>query len=135
MIPIVEIIRLEENFQYGTFGKMRINKEVFCETLEPPDKENVQSISSIPAQQYLCKRIISPKYSECFEIQNVPGRSHVLFHAGNVVAHTKGCVILGQYVGKLKENRAVLNSGNTFKEFMKRLEGYNEFHLTIKEMY
>jgi hypothetical protein len=135
MKPVVEILRIEENFQYGTFGVMRINKEVFCVTLEPPDKENVQDISSIPAQQYLCKRIISPKYSECFEIQNVPGRSHVLFHAGNVIEHTKGCVILAEHYGKLYENRAILNSGNTFKKFMKLLAVHDVFHLTVIEVY
>lgn len=135
MIPIIEIIRLEENFRYGTFGVMKINKEVFCVTLEPRDEENVQSISSIPAQQYLCKRIISPKYSECFEIQNVPGRTHILIHAGNVVEHTEGCVIVAEHYGKLQENRAVLNSGNTYKKFMALLEGHDELHLTLKEVY
>ena len=135
MKPIGEIIRLEENFKYGTFGVMKLNKEVFCVTLEPPDIENTKNISSIPAQQYLCRRIISPKYSECFEIQDIPNRDHVLFHAGNVVEHTKGCVILAEHYGKLQENRAILNSGNTFKKFMKLMEGYNEFHLTIREVY
>jgi hypothetical protein len=135
MRPIVEIIRLEESFRYGTFGVMKINKEVFCVTLEPPDIENTKNISSIPVQQYLCRRIISPKYGECFEIQNVPDRDHCLFHAGNVVEHTEGCVIVAEHYGKLQEMRAVLNSGNTHKKFMKRLEGHNEFHLTIREVY
>jgi len=135
MLPIVEIIRLEEDFQYGTFGKMRINKQVFCETLEPADNENAQNISSIPAQQYICKRIDSPKYSDTFEITNVPERSHVLFHPGNTRSHTRGCVMLGQYVGKLKELRAVINSGDTFKQFMAIMTGYDEFHLTIHEYY
>ncbi len=135
MKPIVEIIRLEENFKYGTFGYMKINKEAFCMTLERPDIENKPFVSSIPAQQYICKRIISPKYSECFEIQNVPDRDHCLFHPGNIVAHTEGCVIIAQHQGRLKENRAVLNSGNTYKKFMKVMEGHNEFHLTITEVY
>lgn len=135
MKPIVELIRLEENFQYGTFGVLKINKEVFCVTLENPDIENKQFVSSVPAQQYLCKRIMSPKYGECFEIQNVPDRDHCLLHPGNIVEHTEGCVIVASHYGKLKENRAVLNSGNTYKKFMERLEGYHEFHLTIIEVY
>ena len=135
MKPIIEIIRLEENFRYGTFGALKTNKEVFGVTLEPPDLENKPHVSSIPAQQYLCKRIMSPKYGECFEIQNVPGRSHVLFHPGNIVEHTEGCIIIAEHFGKLQENRAVLNSGKTYKEFMARLEDYDEFHLTINEVY
>lgn len=135
MRPIVEIIRMEESFKYGTFGVMKINKEVFCVTLEPPDIENTKNVSSIPAQQYLCKRIVSPKYGECFEIQDVPDRTVVLFHPGNIVDHTEGCIITAEHYGKLHGNRAVLNSGNTFKKFMARLDGYNEFHLTISELY
>jgi len=37
MLPIVELIRLEENFQYGTFGVIKINKQVFCICLEPAE--------------------------------------------------------------------------------------------------
>lgn len=131
---IVELIRLEEN-HYGTFGVLKINKEVFCCTLEPPDLLNVRNISSIPAQQYICERHRSSKYGNTFKVTNVPGRSSVLIHAGNIVKHTKGCIILGQYFGKLKENRAVLNSGKTFKCFMTMMDGVGKFHLTIREVY
>jgi len=135
MMPIVEIIRLEENFQFGTFGALRIQKKVFCSTLEPPDVENVRNISSIPEQQYMCERHISPKFHETFLIKDVPMRDKVLFHAGNVVEHTKGCVILGRTWGVLEGNRAVLNSGNTFKAFMKVMKDHQQFHLTIIEVF
>lgn len=132
---IAELIRLEENFEYGTFGVLKLNKRVFCVTLELPDKQNQSNISSIPAQQYQCQKKNSPNFGETYEILNVPGRFNVLFHAGNVVDHTKGCIILGQYFGKLKGNRAVLNSGTTFKRFMQLLQGEHGFHLTVKEVY
>lgn len=135
LIPVVEILRLEENFTYGTFGSMRINKEVFCVTLERPDILNKPFVSSIPAQQYLCERTISPKFGETFEITNVPDRDHVLLHAANLMVELEGCIALAQYVDKLKGDRAILNSGNTFKKFMAIMEGYNKFHLTIKEIY
>lgn len=134
-MKIVELIRLEENAEYGTFGILKIDKRVFCCTLEPPDNENAQNISSIPAQQYICKCYQSPKYDNTFEITSVPGRTSVLFHAGNVVAHTHGCILLGQCFGKLGDRRAVLNSGNTFKSFMNIMQGEAQFHLTIKEEY
>ena len=134
MKPILELIRLETSSK-GTFGVLKINKEIFCNTLEPPDKDNAKNISSIPAQQYDVARIMSPKYGETFQIIDIPDRDQVLFHAGNIVDHTKGCVILGQYIGKLKGDRAVLNSGNTFKEFMELMEGYNILHLTITEVF
>jgi len=132
---IVELIRLEENFLYGTFGTLKINKKVFCVTLEPPDIENAKNVSSIPAQQYKCLRTNSPKYGVTFKVINVPYRDNVLFHGGNLKEHTKGCILLGQYWSKLQGDRAVLNSGNTFKKFLTELKGTNEFHLTIKEEY
>jgi len=135
MIPIVRIIRLEESFEYGTFGVLIFNTETFCWTLEPSDELNQKNISSIPAQQYLCNRVVSPTFGETFRIANVPLRDHVLFHKGNEVDDTEGCIIVAQTQGKLRGNRAILNSGNTFKAFMKRLEGYQQFHLTIKEVY
>lgn len=135
MRPIIEIIRVEENQEHGTFGVLRIQKEVFCVTLEPADRLNATGISSIPAQQYTIRRHQSPRFGETFQVMDVPGREAVLFHAGNVAGHTQGCIILGQYFGKLKEDRAVLNSGATFAFFMAALAGYDEAHLTIKEDY
>lgn len=134
-IPIVELIRLEENFKYGTFGVLKINKQVFCVTLEPPDQENQPNISSIPAQQYICQRVDTPKHGITFEVMNVPGRTSVLFHSGCIVDHTEGCILTAEHYGKLKGDRAVLNSGNTFKLFMAEMEGVEAFHLTIIETY
>lgn len=134
MIPIVEIIRLEETGQ-GTFGVLRLQKEIFCVTLEPPDYENARDISCIPAQQYECVFVNSPRFGETYQVMDVPGRDYVLFHAGNVVENTKGCILLAQHFGKLKGKRAVLNSGATFIEFMNRLAGYEVFKLTIREEY
>ena len=135
----VRLIRLEEDFNFGTFGVLLIDGRVFCVTLEPADLNNHPNISSIPAQQYMCRRYSSPKYPNTFHICDVPERSSVLFHAGNTIGHTQGCVLLAQYYGKLfaknDEKRAVLNSGKTFDEFIKRMIGTEEFHLTIKEHY
>ena len=129
---IVEILRLEEHPVWGTFGALRINKEVFCATLEPPDVANLTNRSNILPGQYICSQRKSERYGQTFEIMNVPGRTDVLFHAGNVVKHTKGCVLLGQYWGKLRGDRAVLNSGNTFKAFI-NVMGLEDFFLTITE--
>lgn len=133
-MKIVEIIRIEEAAA-GTLGVMRIDKQAFCVTLEPPDRLNETSRSSIPAQQYICRRTVSPKYGHVFEVKDVPGRTHVLFHAGNVVDHTEGCILLAQHYGKLRGDRAVLNSGATLTEFMELMKDEHEFHLTIREEY
>jgi hypothetical protein len=134
LIPTVRLIRLEESAQ-GTFGVLIICSQVFCVTLEPSDWFNESNISSIPAQQYQCIKRHSPHFGETFEIVDVPGRSHVLFHAGNVVDSTKGCILLAQYFGKLYRDRAILNSGKTFRKFMEIMKDTDIFNLTIKEIY
>lgn len=134
IIPSVRIYRVEESYR-GTFGVLTICDHAFCVTLEPPDECNRRNISNIPDSQYMCKRIESPQFGETFEIINVPGRSHVLFHAGNFVGDTRGCVILAQHFGKLYGKRAVLNSGKTFEKFVEGFKDINQFSLTIKEVY
>ena len=134
-MTIGEIIRLEENDGHGTFGALKLNKRLFCWTLEPADRENAPSISSIPAQQYTCKRHNSPRFGVTYQVMNVPGRTHILFHPGNTDDDTEGCILLGETLGKLRGDRAILNSGKTFKKFMDELYGALEFHLTISEVY
>lgn len=135
MMPVVELIRLEEDVFSGTFGVLKVNKQVFCVTLEPPDLENRRNLSSIPAQQYLCRRCQSPAFGETFAVKQVPGRDGVLFHPGNLKKHSKGCILLGGRFGNLRHNRAILNSGATFKAFMDRMHGVGVFHLTVMEQY
>ena len=118
----VELLRLEENFRYGTFGVLRIDKQVFCVTLEPPDILNEQNISLIPAQQYECRKYTSPQFGNTFKVSNVPGRKDVLFHPGNYKGDTEGCILLAQHFGKIKEERAIINSGATFSKFMELMK-------------
>jgi hypothetical protein len=134
MKPIVELIRLEESSQ-GTFGVLKINKEVFCVTLEPEDRLNVENVSSIPAQQYICDLHHSPNFGLTWKVTDVPGRTDVLFHSGNWARDTEACILLAQYWGKLQGHRAVLNSGKTFKQFMAIMDPFSHFHLTIREVY
>ena len=135
LMPILELIRLEEHVLDGTFGILKINKQVFCATLEPADLENITDRSSIPAQQYACVRRSTPTWPNTVEVMAVPGRSHILFHAGNLIGDTAGCILLGEYFGKLRGDRAILNSGKTFTAFMLLLDDYNEVHLTIREVF
>ena len=134
-MPILELIRLEENVLYGTYGILKFNKQVFCATLEPADLENTIDRSSIPAQQYTCRRCSTPSWPNTFQVMAVPGRTHILFHAGNLIGDTAGCILLGEHFGKLRSERAILNSGKTFAAFMLLLDDYDEVHLTIKEVY
>lgn len=138
MIPQLRLIRLEENYQYGTFGMLLINSTIYCATLEPRDWENEPDISSIPAKQYYLQQYSSQKYPETWQVIDVPGRSKILLHAGNTIHDTAGCILLGEYHTKLylqAEGRMIANSGDTFRRFIDMMKGYTRLHLTIKEAY
>ncbi len=126
------LVRLEKG-DHGTFGVLRSGGDVFCLTLEPPDRENIPQISCIPPGRYVCRRVVSPRFGRTFEITDVPGRSHILFHRGNVAADTSGCVLLGSRFGVLGRARGVLDSGTAFDSFMERCAGRDEFALVIDE--
>ena len=126
-----KLIRVEQSSD-GVRGVLSLDNEAFCVTMEPEEKDNQAFVSCIPVGSYVCERYSSDKYPNTFEITEVPGRYNVLFHAGNTEDDTAGCVLVAQHFGKLKGKRAVLNSGNTFKEFMARMDQVDRFLLTIK---
>ena len=123
----VTIVRLEQS-DAGALGSLLINNLLYCSTLEPDvnDTDRFQ----IPIGKYLCKRFHGHKWKNTFEII-VPGHTAVLFHAGNVEADTEGCILLGRQPSYLKGTRAILNSGHTFREFLKKLKDVDEFVLRI----
>ena len=122
MSKVCELIRLEKSTQ-GFIGVLKVGNAVFSFTLEP-------DTTFIKQGSYHCKRFRGTKWPDTFEIE-VPGHTAVLFHAGNVEADTKGCVLLGSSVGKLKGERAVLNSGNTFKQFLEVMKDQKFFTLFV----
>jgi len=132
VVEKVEVVRLEKGAD-GTFGVLRLDGRVFCVTLELPDRENETNISCIPAGSYRCRKVDSPTFGPPFEVADVPGRSHILFHAGNVVDDTKGCVLLGRYFGSLGTSRGVLQSKPTFKDFLDRCGDAEGFQFSIEE--
>lgn len=134
IIPSVKILRVEESYR-GTVGVLTVSDMVFCVTLEPKDQLNKRNISNIPAGQYACEKVISPKFGETYQILDVPDRDYVLFHAGNRISDTEGCILVAEKFGKLYGELAILNSGKTFKNFMAGLSEYQRLSLTIREVY
>lgn len=130
----VTILRCEESGQ-GTFGVLLIDGQVFCVTLEPCDNENQRDVSSIPAQQYTCKRQTVTSYGPAFLVQEVPGRHGILFHYGNWAENTAGCILLGKSWGVIGGRRCIISSRPVFKDFMTIMKDVKEFNLTIREIY
>ena len=104
-------------------------------SLENPWKNNHPYISCINRGIYICKRVNSPKFGNTFEVTRVNGRTHILFHKGNVEADTSGCILVGQSFGTLGGQPAVLNSTLAYENFMARMEGHDIFTLTIRDAF
>ena len=117
----------------GTFGVLFDEDIPFCLTLEREWRDNKRNVSCIPRGTYICKRVKSAKFGDTFEVCDVPGRSHILFHKGNIEDDTHGCIVVGEEYGKYKGKVAVLSSGRAFKEFKERSKVIDCFGLRIGE--
>lgn len=69
--------------------------------LELPYNDNAPCASSIPEGEYT----VSPRYNEKFGhhliVNDVPGRSWILFHSGNFPDQTQGCILVGMRFGDI----------------------------------
>lgn len=111
-----------------THGVLLINNtNPICATLELDYIQNIRNLSSIPTGRYHVTRHKSPKHGDCYAINDVPNRSHILIHAGNTTKDTEGCILVGQkytMVGLL-HSKAALDDLFAIAP--------QSFYLTIKE--
>lgn len=77
-----------------TIGKL-IGVGVNLVTLELPWKANSPKISCIPEGTYKVTPRYTPERGKHFEVQNVPGRSKILFHPANYASQLEGCIAPG----------------------------------------
>jgi len=100
-------------------------------TLENPERET-NTDNRIPAGSYKCRPYSGSKYTDVYEVQNVPGRSAILFHWGNTEKDTLGCILLGNRTGQLSGQPAILDSKHCFEKF-RSIVGKNSFDLLIED--
>ena len=125
----------------GTYGVLLNNGKPFALTLERQWLGNMPGVSCIPKGEYNVLRCIaspeygfknSPRFGDTFHVQNVPYRSKILFHKGNLDDDSHGCILVGSEFGELGTEVGILNSKKGFGRFMKLLKGQSEFGLTIE---
>lgn len=119
-----------------TLGMIHIlgikHKPIF--TLENPWKGNQTNISCIPAGIYDCEPFSGTKYKDVYVVNNVPGRSHILFHTGNFESQTRGCILPGLGVDPSKPEPMVTHSASAM-HYLRSLISKESFMLEIREGY
>ena len=134
------IIKRLSNTEHGMFGVALWNHIPFAVTLERQWRNNKTSESCIPLGVYLCIRCNkspdyhgdSPRFGDTFQVFNVPGRSKILFHKGNLDDDTHGCILIGEQFGLLSGTPGILSSLQGFSEFKRLSAGLDEFMLSIE---
>lgn len=137
------VVRYHKKPNY-TIGKLFINGEYFCDTLEDTDRglantmptSQIQAAkrkgtTAIPTGRYLMELTVSPRFGRTLPVLiGVKGFDGIRIHRGNTHEDTEGCILVG-------ENKAVgkvLNSANTEEQLMDRLKTTNhgeKIYITI----
>lgn len=134
----LELKRIFKGKDY-TIGRLFIDGEYFCDTLEDPVRQldsaddKIYSKTAIPAGKYkVSMSIVSSKYSirksynwcggRLPRLIDVPFFEGILIHSGNTPDHTAGCILVGE--NKIKGQ--VINSMNTLKNLWVKLNVADE---------
>tara|TARA_R100000750_G_C2315249_1_gene84103 strand:+ start:204 stop:662 length:459 start_codon:yes stop_codon:yes gene_type:complete len=131
----INLLIIRDTFsEKSTLGKLFINGESFCDTLELPYINNERSISCIPAGRYKV-RLRTARESATRDylhllVQDVPDRDWILIHIGNTTADSRGCVLVGQSRKQDRVNNSRLAMDLIVKEIL-NLGGEN-INLIIK---
>lgn len=129
---------------HGTFGVLLLEDKPFAVTLERPWRQNQRSVSCIPQGQYICLRCSnspdynyqdSPKFGNTFQVFNVPDRSKILFHKGNLNDDTHGCILVGENFHMFTGVPGVAASRDAFNEFLNITKHVDEFDLVIENLW
>jgi hypothetical protein len=126
--------------QTYTVGKLYIDGEYFCDTLEDQDRHLSQNMpladivqakvmhkTAIPTGTYPVIVNVSPARKRLLpRLQNVPGFEGILIHRGNTEDDSSGCILLGEN----KEVGKVLNSTKYELRLVELLK--NEKNITIE---
>jgi uncharacterized protein DUF5675 len=123
----LELLRIGREDDGLTQGVLLKDGIAFAVTLERPWRENEPDVSCIPAGTYTCMRYHSEKYKNTFEITGVPGRTKILFHRGNEIPDTLGCVLVGEKYVDL----GIGESGLGFDEFLSKFKDRDSFILSV----
>jgi hypothetical protein len=130
----INLLLIRDTFTESTLGKLYLNGEWVGDTLELPYKDNQRSISCIPKGKYNV-RLRLPRESATRDylhllIQDVKDRDFILFHRGNTISDSRGCVLVGLSREQNRVNKSRIAMELLIKEIL--ILGGENIKLTIK---
>lgn len=131
----IKVTRIAKRQGY-TIGKLSVDGQYFCDTLEDADRglrqdmpsEKIKKLkvyghTAIPTGRYaVTLDVVSPKFKDRAwakpyggkvpRLLNVPGFDGVLIHPGNDASDTSGCILVGRntVVGKVTDSTATFHA-------------------------
>lgn len=125
---------------FGTFGEITLPSGAKLFTVERPWESNQPRTSCIPQGVYTLRKRTSPivertsggKYTQGWEVCDVPNRSLIMIHAGNTVDDLLGCIAPGTALGMIGGKWAVSSSRDAIDILMAELETQREWTLDIR---
>ena len=137
-------LRLERRYKGSkyTIGKLFINDEYFCDTIEDIDrglkssmsveyikKKKVYAETAIPTGTYKIEMTYSSKFKRILPLLvDVKGFSGIRIHRGNTEKDSSGCIVIGE--NKVKGR--VINSTPYEVVLVKRLLEEDDIAITIE---
>lgn len=130
----MELYLYRDYFPTGTNGKLWIQQQLICFTIERPWLSNQRGESCIPEGTYLLKRRFSKRFGWHFLVNEVKNRSLILIHPANyALKELNGCIapvtsLAGEGLGNYSKKAFEKLKGLIFPCF----ERGEEVRLTIK---
>ena len=104
---------------FGTYGTLILPDGTHLATVERPWLNNSARISCIPIGKYDCRpRRYNRGGYDAVEVRGVEGRTHILFHVGNYVRNSNGCILVNSHHSAIGGEWCGAGSKKAFKLFM-----------------
>jgi hypothetical protein len=128
----LKVVRLESSDE-GIRGILLVDGVIFATTLERPWVKNTVNISCIPEGNYKGRKYSSHRHGKTLKIVDVINRTGILFHIGNSMSDSAGCLLLGDNFAK--SSCKIESSTSAVHRFKERLVNETQFTVTVTNAY
>lgn len=144
-MKLMRLRRLDKNGE-RCYGQMETDggRIVCAATLEHPEVDadgnglTDPNVSCIPAGIYDMYLRKSHKHGgdggrdyDVWELIGVPGRKNVQVHIGNILAHTRGCILVGSRRSEQTDMPRIIGSSPAHDRWMEALAGETRARLEV----